>query len=155
MSEQSITIKIVTAPPFKDLNSMLTPRFKLVVSYTKGGVSFLTGQSIPKGYDISVQYDRISDKGVRFTVIDGKGNPTASLEPAARFSAKTLERIADNVRFCKHDQLIAQLYAKAKENRPEYAWPDSILPIMEPSQWDCTSEASLHAAVSEVVGGDS
>ena len=130
MSTQSIIIKRVTAPAFKD--SMLTPRLTLVVSYTKGGVSYFTGDSIPRGYDLSIQHDRHSDQGFTSVLIDGKGNPTASLEPAARFSAKTLERLADDVRNGKHDDLIARLYAKAKANRSEYAFPESILPIVAP-----------------------
>lgn len=129
---QSITIKTVTAPAFKDFNSMLTPRLKLVVSYTKGGMSYFTGSSIPRGYDIAVQHDRHSDQGFTSMLLDGKGNPTAVLEPAARFSAKTLERIANDVRNGKHDELIARLYSKAKANRSEYAWPESILPLVAP-----------------------
>jgi hypothetical protein len=64
-------------------------------------------------------------------LLDAKGNPTVSVEPAARFSAKTLERIADEVRSGKHDELIAKLYAKAKANRSEHDWPKSILPLVE------------------------
>ena len=63
-------------------------------------------------------------------LLDAKGNPTAELEPAARFSAKALERIANDVRNGKHDELITRLYAKAKANRAEYAWPESILPLV-------------------------
>lgn len=129
---QSITIKTVEAPAFKNFSAMLTPRLKLVVSYTKGGMSYFTGSSIPRGYDISVQHDRHSDEGYTSMLLDGKGNPTAALEAAARFSAKTLERIADEVRSGKHDDLIARLYAKAKANRSEYAWPESILPLVAP-----------------------
>lgn len=147
MSEQSITIKVVTAPPFKDGNQTLTPRLKLVVSYTNGGVSFLTGHEIPRGYDVSVEHDRQSDQGFTSIVIDGKGNPTASLEPAARFSAKALERIAGNVREGIYDSTIAALYATAKANRSEYAWPESILPLVESSL--------LAKAVSAVLGGAS
>jgi hypothetical protein len=131
MSEQSITLKQVTAQPFKDGSAMLTPRLTLVVSYTKGGTSFITGAAIPRGYDVSVQYDRQSDQGFTSIIIDGKGNPTASIEPAAKFSSKSLERIANDVRNGKHDDLIAQLYTKAKANRSEYAWPESILPLVE------------------------
>lgn len=133
MSEQSITIKQVTAPPFRDGSAMLTPRLTLVVSYTKGGTSFITGNAIPRGYDVSVQYDRQSDQGFTSIIIDGKGNPTASLEPAARFSAKALERIAGNVRNGIYDSTIAALYAKAKANRAEYAFPEFILPLVESS----------------------
>lgn len=151
MSEQSITIKVVTAPPFKEGNQTLTPRLKLVVSYTKGGVSFLTGHAIPRGYDVSVEHDRQSDNGFNYITIDGKGNPTASLEPAARFSAKALERIAGNVREGIYDSTIAALYAKAKANRSKYAFPEFILPLVDDR--DGMSEASLHKAVTEVVGG--
>ncbi len=129
---KSITIKTVTAPAFKDCNSMLTPRLKLEVSYTKGGMCFLTGNSYARAYEISIQHDRHSDQGFSSFLIDGKGNPTASIEGAKRFSAKTLERLASEVRNGKHDDLIARLYAKAKANRSEYAWPESILPLVEP-----------------------
>ena len=132
MSEKSITIKTVTAPVFKDWNNMLTPRLKLVISYTKGGTCYFTGGHAPRGYEISVQHDRHSDQGFTSMLIDGKGNPTASIEAAARFSATKLERIADDVRNGKHDELIARLYAKAKANRSEYAWPESILPLVAP-----------------------
>jgi hypothetical protein len=128
---QSITLKTVTAPAFKDCNSMLTPRLKLVVTYTKGGMCYFTGSSAPRGYDISVEHDRHSDQGFTSMLLDAKGNPTVSVEPAARFSAKTLERIADEVRSGKHDELIAKLYAKAKANRSEHDWPKSILPLVE------------------------
>lgn len=128
---QSITIKTVEAQPFKDLSATLTPRFKLVVEYTLGGTSFLTGATFPRGYAIAVQHDRVSDRGFTSLILDGKGNPTACIEGAKRFSAKTLERIANDVRSGKHDELIAKLYAKAKDNRPEYAWPD-MLPLVAP-----------------------
>ncbi len=130
---QSITIRTVTAPAFKESqysNDMLTPRLRLVVSYTKGGASWITGNAIPRGYDLAIQHDRESDAGFTSIIIDSKGNPTASLEPAARFSLKTLERLADDVRNGKHDALIAQLYSKAKANRSEYTFPDSILPLV-------------------------
>jgi hypothetical protein len=132
MSTQSIIIKQVTAPAFKDWKSMLTPRLKLVVSYTKGGMNYFTGDSIPRGYEISVQHDRKSDEGFVSVVIDGKGNPTASIEAAARFSTKALERIVYEVQHGKHDELIARMYAKAKANRSEYAFPASILPLVAP-----------------------
>jgi hypothetical protein len=150
MSEQSITIKQVTAPPFRDGNAMLTPRLTLVVAYTKGGRSFLSGKEIPRGYDVGVKHDRQSDQGTTSIIIDGKGNPTASLESAAKFSAKSLERIANDVRNGKHDATVAALYAKAKANRPEYAWTESILPLVDDRGG--MSEASLHNAISEVVG---
>lgn len=130
---KSITIKTVTAPAFKESkysNDMLTPRFKLVVSYTKGGMCYFTGCNAPRGYEIAVQHDRHSDQGFTSMLLDAKGNPTANLEPATRFSAKTLERIASDVRNGKHDELIARLYAKAKANRAEYVWPESILPLV-------------------------
>ena len=146
---QSITIKTVTAPAFKESkysNEMLTPRLKLVVSYTKGGTSFISGRNIPRGYDISIQHDRHSDQGFVSILIDAKGNPTASLEPGARFSVKTLERIADEVRAGKHDATITQLYAKAKANRSEYAWPESILPLVDDSMLASVVEAVLVAS---------
>lgn len=132
MSNQSITIKTVTAPAFKNFSEMLTPRLKLTVSYTKGGTSWFSGQHFPRGYQLSIDHDRKSDQGFTSLIIDGKGNPCADLEPAARFSAKVLERLANEVRNGKHDELIERLYAKAKANRPEYAWPASMLPLVEP-----------------------
>jgi hypothetical protein len=148
---QSITIKTVTAPPFQESKyskEMLTPRLKLVVSYTKGGTSFITGNKIPRGYDLSVDHDRHSDQGFTSVLLDSRcGNPTASLEPGARFSAKTLERIADDVRNGKHDALIAQLYDKAKANRSEHTWPESILPLIDDSLLASVVEAVLVGAL--------
>lgn len=46
-------------------------------------------------------------------------------------SAKTLERLAYEVRSGKHDALIAILYAKAVKDRSQYAWPESLLPLVE------------------------
>lgn len=129
---QEITIKTVEAPAFKDLSAMLTPRLKLVVEYTLGGTSMFTGSHFPRGYEISVRHDRVSDQGFTSLIIDGRGNPTAPIESAKRFSAKTLERIANEVRSGKHDELITKLYARAKANRSEHAWPESILPLVAP-----------------------
>lgn len=153
---QSITIKTVTAPAFKESpysNEMLTPRLQLVIGYTKGGVSSRTGNIIPRGYDIAIRYDRSSDRGFTSIVIDGKSNPYASLEPAARFSVKTLERLAEEVCKGKHDTTIAELYAQAKANRSEFAWPESILPIfpdrndtLEPHLLSKVIESALVAA---------
>ena len=106
-----------------------------------------SGGTIPRGYDLSVRHDRISDQGWTSVIIDGKGNPTASLKSAARFSANMLELLAKEVRDGKHDELIAKLYAKAVANRSEYAWPETILPAEDR---DGMSEASLHAAVAGV-----
>jgi hypothetical protein len=143
MAEQSITIKTVTAPPFKEGNETITPRLKLVVGYTKGGTNVLTGYEIPRGYDIAIRHDRTSESLV-YVSIDGKGNPTSTIKPAARFSANMLELLAKEVRDGKHDELITKLYDKAKANRPEYAWPETILPAEDR---DGISEASLHTAV--------
>lgn len=136
---QSITIKTVTAPAFENFREMLTPRLKLEVEYTLGGTSFFTGSHFPRGYEISVKHDRVSDRGFTSMLIDGKGNPTAPIEPAKRFSAKTLERIVNEVRSGKHDELIAKLYAKAVSNRSEHKWPESILPLVEPIATVATS----------------
>jgi len=142
---QDITIKIVTAAPFKDLSATLTPRLKLVVEYTLGGTSFFTGSTFPRGYAIAIQHDRVSDQGFTSFILDGKGNPTACIEGAKRFSAKTLERIASDVRSGKHDELITKLYAKAKANRPEYAWPESILPIVALPAEAILTDADMYA----------
>jgi len=110
----------------------------------------LSGKAIPRGYDISIRHDRTSDKGVTTILIDSKGNPAASVKAAARYSANMLELLAKEVRDGKHDELIAKLYEMAKSNRPQYAWPESILPAEDR---DGMSEASLHAEVVAVVGG--
>jgi hypothetical protein len=138
MSEQSIVLKTVTATPFKDCNSMLTPRLQLVVRYTKGGISIMTGVQFARGYEISIQYDCLSDEGFRRILIDHKGNPTASLEQASRFSAKTLDRLAGEIRSGKHNATIAHLYALAKTRRPQHNWPEAILPL-EPEKKPCTA----------------
>jgi len=128
MSDRSITINTVTAPQFQDCGKTLTPRMRLEVSYSEGGVNYMTYNKHPRGYTISVRHDRLSDEGWVSMIIDGKGNPTSMVEPAKRFSAKTLQKIADEVCNGKHDTLIEALYAKAKLNRSEYEWPTSILP---------------------------
>lgn len=128
MSDRSITISTVTASPFEDCGRVLTPRLQLVVDYTTGGMCFFTGNRYSRGYEIAVRHDRLSDDGWVSLIIDGKGNPTALVEQAARFSAKTFDKIVNDVRTGKHNELIARLYAKAKANRPEYAWPESIWP---------------------------
>jgi hypothetical protein len=138
MSEQSITLKTVTAPPFKDCNSMLTPRLQLVVRYTKGGTSIMTGAEFVRGYEVSIQHDRLSNDGFRQFLIDGRGNPTATLEQASRFSAKTLDRLVGEIRSGKHNATIAHLYALAKTRRPEHNWPEAILPL-EPEKKPCTA----------------
>ena len=128
MSDRSVTIATVTAPDFVDCGRSLTPRLQLVVSYTTGGMCYFTGNRYSRGYEIAVRHDRRSSEGWVSIIIDGKGNPTAFVEPAARFSQKTLDRIANEVRDGKHDRTISVLYAKAKINRSEYAWPESIMP---------------------------
>ena len=138
MSEQSILLKTVTAPPFKDCNSILTPRLQLVVRYTKGGTSIMTGAEFVRGYEISIQYDCLSDEGFRRILIDHKGNPTASLEQASRFSAKTLDRLVGEIRSGKYDATIEHLYALARARRPEHNWPEAILPL-EPDKKPCTA----------------
>jgi hypothetical protein len=143
---QTIRIKTVKAPPFTEAWNLLTPRLHLVVSYTKGGTSYLTGRDIPRGYEIAIQHDRISEGGTVSMLLDTRaGNPTAILEPAARFSVKTLERITEEVCKGKHDATIAELYTRAKANRSEFAWPESILPIF-PDRND-TLEPSLLSKV--------
>jgi hypothetical protein len=128
MSDRSITIATVTAAPFIDCGKQLTPRLQLVVGYTTGGTSMITGHHFSRGYEISVRHDRKSHEGWTSFIIDGKGNPTACIETAARFSQKTLDKIAHDVRAGKHNDLIERLYAKARSNRSEYEWPESILP---------------------------
>jgi len=128
MTDRSIVIATVTAPTFIDCGKAVTPRLRLVVSYTLGGVNYFNGQRYSRGYEIAVQHDRRSNEGWTSIIIDGKGNPTAFVEAAARFSQKTLDKIADDVRAGKHNDLIERLYAKAKSNRSEYEWPASILP---------------------------
>lgn len=144
---QTIRIKTVKAPPFTEAWNLLTPRLHLVVSYTKGGTSYLTGRDIPRGYEVAIQHDRLSEGGTVSMLLDARcGNPTASLEPAARFSAKTLERIVEEVRNGKHDAAIAELYEKAKANRSEFAWPASILPLVEDSLLASVVESALVAS---------
>jgi len=138
MSEQSILLKTVTAPPFKDCNSILTPRLQLVVRYTKGGTSIMTGAEFVRGYEVSIQHDRLSDEGFRRILIDHKGNPTASLEQASRFSAKALDRLVGEIRSGKYDATIEHLYALARARRPEHNWPEAILPL-EPDKKPCTA----------------
>lgn len=69
---QSITIKTVTAPSFKEDfgSATLTPRLTLEVSYTTGGTSYFTGSHFPRGYEISIKHDRKSDQGFTSMLLD-------------------------------------------------------------------------------------
>jgi len=127
MPERAITINTVTAQPFEDCGRTLTPRLHLIVSYTTGGMCYFTGNRYSRGYEIAVRHDRSSNEGWVSIIIDGKGNPTAIVEQAARFSQKTLERIANDVRCGKHNATINALYANAKANRSAYQWPEGIM----------------------------
>ncbi len=127
MSERFITINTVTAQPFEDCGRMLTPRLHLIVSYTTGGMCYFTGNRYSRGYEIAVRHDRSSNEGWVSIIIDGRGNPTAIVEQAARFSQKTLKRIANDVRCGKHNATINALYANAKANRSAYQWPEGIM----------------------------
>lgn len=124
-----ITIATVTAPSFVDGRNTLTPRLHLRVSYMKGGPNYFNGKVNPRGYSISVDFDRRSDEGFVSLLIDGKGNPAALIESAKRFNQKKLEAIAQQVRDGKHDELVERLYARAVFNRNNHAWPASILDV--------------------------
>lgn len=125
---RSITINTVTAPSFLDGRETLTPRLKLTVSYDEGGTSMFTGQHRSRCYCVSVEHDRISDRGFTSIILDGKGNPSYGILPAKRFSASKLKTLAQEVIDGKHDALVEMLYAKAVSNRSEHAWPESIKP---------------------------
>jgi hypothetical protein len=142
----SVIVKTVLAANFEELGSLLTPRLHLVVDYTRGGVSMITGEQFAKGYQLSIRHDRIDQDGLRSFVIDGKGNPTACIQKADRFSQKTLDKLVGQVLSGIYDDLIARLYATAMANNPRHAWPSSILPLTK-------DENGLHAAVVFVVNG--
>lgn len=135
-------VKTVFAADFIELGSVLTPRLHLVVDYTRGGKSFITGEHYAKGYQISIRHDRIDQEGSRSMVIDGKGHPTACIQKADRFSQKTLDNLVNEVRSGKYDSLIADLYANAKANASQHVWPETIFPL-----------ADLHSVVDSVVSG--
>lgn len=135
-------IKTVFAADFMELGSVLTPRLHLVVDYTRGGRSSITGEHYAKGYQIAIRHDRIDQEGSRSMVIDGKGNPTCCIQKADRFSQKTLDNLVNEVRSGKYDSLIADLYANAKANISQHAWPETLFPL-----------ADLHNVVDSVVSG--
>jgi len=121
--KDSITIAVVHGPSFQDGRSTLTPRLKLTVNYMKGGMNYFNGQTMPRGYIVSVEYDRVSDDGFRSLLLDGKGNPSAVVEHAKRFNAKKLQEIAQRVIDGKYEALVSGLYAQAIEIR-KHAWPE-------------------------------
>jgi hypothetical protein len=129
MSEQSVTLKTVTAAAFIEDGERKTPRLSVVVRYTKGGTSYLDGKSYSRGFEISVCHDRLSDTGTKSVVIDGKGDPTQHVELASRFSPAKLTRIVTDACNGKYDDIITKLYARAVSNRSEYVWAESIFPI--------------------------
>jgi hypothetical protein len=142
----SVTIKTVTAPPFIERGTRLTPRLHLVVDYTKGGTSLINGKHYPRGYQISVRFDRIADDGEISKVIDGKGDPSLCIEPSLRFTKKRLDSIVAEVYGELHQRLINDLYRQATADRSNHVWPESILPLVD-------KEAGLHEAVVAVVNG--
>jgi hypothetical protein len=143
----SVTIKTVTAHPFIERGTRLTPRLHLVVDYTKGGTSLINGKHYPRGYQISVRFDRIADDGEISKVIDGKGDPSLCIEPSPRFTKKRLDSIVAEVYGELHQWLIRELYREATADRSNHAWPESILPLVD-------KEAGLHEAVVAVVNGE-
>lgn len=126
---KSVFLKTVTAPAYEDLGSLLTPRLHLVVDYTQGGKSLITGKEFQKGYQIAIRSDRVCDRGFRFMIIDGKGDPTFCVEQSERFRPKRLDSIVADVRSGKYDDLISEMYAIAKASKNYYVWPVSILPL--------------------------
>lgn len=130
----SVTIKTVTAPPFVERGTRLTPRLHLVVDYTKGGTSQINGKIYPRGYQISVRFDRIADDGTTSQVIDGRGDPSLCVEPSPRFTKKRLDSIVAEVYGELHQWLIRELYQQAKADRSTHVWPDCILPLNKPTR---------------------
>ena len=138
----SVTIWVVHGSPFWELGTMLIPRLHLVVYYTKGGVSEITGKQVERGYHISVRHDRICENGYRSQIIDGKGNPAVCVAASAKFAKPVLHRLAERVKAGDYDDLILDLYRQAVAMRPDYSWPSLL------SEQD---EAELHSAVSVIV----
>ncbi len=130
----SVTIKTVTAPPFIERGTRLTPRLHLVVDYTKGGTSLINGKIYPRGYQISVRFDRIADDGEISQVIDGRGDPSLCIEPSPRFTKKRLDSIVAEVYGELHQWLIRELYRQATADRSNHVWPDDILPLNKPTE---------------------
>jgi hypothetical protein len=127
----SVTIKTVTAPPFIERGTRLTPRLHLVVDYTKGGTSLINGKHYPRGYQISVRFDQIADDGEISQVIDGKGDPSLCIELSPRFTKKRLDSIVAEVYGELHEWIIRDLYRQATVDRSNHVWPKSILPLCE------------------------
>jgi hypothetical protein len=131
MTAQSVTLKTVEAPPYQQNRLTMTPRLSLVVRYTKGGKNAMTLAVIPRGYEITVQFDRLDNEGSRYVPLDGKPNPAFTVESAARFTPKAFARIVSETRNGKHCKLIDELYRTATDQRPEIAWAVSIFPLDE------------------------
>jgi hypothetical protein len=125
-------LKTVTGNRFESLGTYLVPRLHLVVSYTRGGTSDITGEPCERGYCISVQHDCWADEGFRSFIVDGKGDPAESLLLSDSFSQKTLDNLIWQVRKGIHDAIVASLYAEAIASRPQYGWARKILPLEEP-----------------------
>lgn len=130
----SVTIKTVTAPPFIERGTRLTPRLHLVVDYTRGGTSQINGKNYPRGYQISVRFDRIGDDGEISQVIDGIGDPSLCIEKSSKFTKKRLESIVAEVYDELHTHLIRELYRQATVDRSRHVWPDSITPLKKPTE---------------------
>lgn|GEM_PF-3706492 len=126
----SITLKTVTASPMVAFGDTLTPRLHLTVSYTKGGKSGITGQNVPRGYQIAIQHDRVGSDDSRYIAADRRSNPQAFIELAERYDKRKLDKIADDIRSGRHDRLIAELYATATDLWKENDFPGSILPLV-------------------------
>jgi hypothetical protein len=130
----SVTIKTVTAPSIIERGTRLTPRLHLVVDYTKGGTSLINGKHYPRGYQISVRFDRLADDGEISKVIDGRGDPSLCIEPSPRFTKKRLDSIVAEVYGELHQCLINDLYRQATADRSNHVWPDDILPLNKPTE---------------------
>lgn len=156
----SKNVKTVVGSAFFELGSLLTPRLHLMVEYTKGGTSGITGEHFERGYQISIRHDRIDQDGMVSVLIDGKGDPTSCIATAPRFSQTVLDTKVEQVLTGVYDQLICSLYAKATAMRPDYNWPERILPVFELIASDgfadggeeyTDEELALHNAVVSVV----
>ena len=128
---QSVTLKTVEAPPYQQNRLTMTPRLSLVVRYTKGGKNAMTLAVVSRGYEITVQFDRIDNEGSRYVPLDGKPNPAFTVEEAARFTPKAFARIVSETRNGQHFHLINELYRIATAQRPEHTWAISIFPLDE------------------------
>lgn len=126
---RSMKIKTVVAESFREGNETITPILTLRIDWTQGGVDLRWERVYSRGYEISVRHELVSSRGCRIVIDDGKGHPFSNVKESEFFSLIEIMQIAEEVYRGLHDELISRLYAEAKENRSQYKWQETMLPV--------------------------